>query len=71
MAERNFVIVKTNATGVPSLAACAKCRYKFFTPSDFRGDRVSAEQYLREKFGAHECRDEPPVKRPGTLSRNS
>jgi len=36
-----------------------------------RGDRMSVEQYLREKFAVHECRDEPPAKRPGTLSRNT
>jgi hypothetical protein len=64
MAERSFLIVKTYGNGVPSLASCAKCQYKFFTPPDMCRDRANAEQYLRDKFTAHECREEPPKKRP-------
>ena len=41
------------------MASCAKCQYKFFTPYDFRRDRVGAELYLLDKFDLHECRDEP------------
>ena len=57
MAERNFVIVRKYRDQVPSMASCAKCQYKFFTPSDFRRDRISAELYLLDKFDLHECRD--------------
>jgi hypothetical protein len=67
MAERSFLIVKTYGNGVPFLASCAKCQYKFLTPSNVRMDRVTAEQYLREKFAAHECWEEPPKKRPSAI----
>ena len=57
MAERSFVIVLKYRDQVPSMASCAKCQYKFFTPSDFRPDRIGAELYLLDKFDLHECRD--------------
>jgi len=45
---------------VPSMASCTKCQRKFFTPgSTFRGDRVGAEEYLRDKFVQHQCPKEP------------
>ena len=57
MVERSFLIVRRSVDQVPSMASCTKCRYKFFTPSDFRRDRVAAEQYLQVKFEMHECRE--------------
>ena len=57
MAERSFVIALKYRDQVPSMASCAKCQYKFFTPSDFRRDRIGAELYLLDKFDLHECRE--------------
>jgi hypothetical protein len=57
MAERSFVIVMKYRDQVPSMASCAKCQYKFFTPSDFRGNCRGAELYLLDKFDLHECRE--------------
>jgi hypothetical protein len=59
MAERSFVIVLRYGDQVPSMASCAKCQYKFFTPSAFRRDRVGAELHLLDKFDLHECREGP------------
>jgi hypothetical protein len=55
--ELAFVILKyVNKT--PALASCGKCERKFFTPNSFYNDIVGAEQYLREKFKLHDCRNE-------------
>ena len=56
-AERSFVILK-NVNKTPSLAACSKCRRKFFTPTSYYNDRIWAEQYLQEKFDLHRCENE-------------
>jgi hypothetical protein len=58
MAERTFVILKY-VNRVPSLASCAKCQRKFFTPKIYDCDRVGAEQYLLGKFDLHKCQEEP------------
>ena len=43
---------------VPVMAACAKCKYKFFTPSStFERDPIGAEQYLATKFDLHRCEE--------------
>jgi len=63
MAERSFVIVLRFGEQVPSMASCAKCQYKFFTPFDLRRDRVGAELYLLDKFDLHECREEAKKQR--------
>jgi len=54
MAERGFVILRY-AGKVPMMASCTRCQRKFFTPNIHHGDPMGAEQYLREKFGAHHC----------------
>jgi len=60
MAERSFKILQRFGNQVPSMATCSQCHYKFLTPSTLRRDPVRAEQYLREKFGLHECKEETP-----------
>ena len=40
----------------PSLAGCAKCRLKFFTPEQLLKQPEAAAQYLREKFSLHTCK---------------
>ena len=42
----------------PSLAGCAKCRLKFFTPQQLMRQPEAAAQYLREKFVHHTCKSE-------------
>jgi hypothetical protein len=42
----------------PSMATCSRCRLKFFTPLTLVSDPVEAENYLRDKFIAHECKRE-------------
>ena len=51
-----FIVLKyVNRT--PSLASCARCQHKFFTPASFYNDPDGAEQYLRGKFKTHNCPD--------------
>ena len=57
MAERLFVILKYQ-NKIPTMASCAKCARKFFTPSDRWRDGRDAEEYLRDKFAQHECTKE-------------
>ena len=40
----------------PSLAGCAKCQLKFFTPRRFLKNPEAAFEYLRLKFSLHECK---------------
>jgi hypothetical protein len=42
----------------PSLAGCAKCRLKFFTPQELMKQPATAAQYLQEKFFQHTCKGE-------------
>jgi hypothetical protein len=58
MTERNFKILQRFGSQVPSMASCSQCHYKFLTPSTLQRDPIRAEQYLREKFGFHECQEE-------------
>jgi hypothetical protein len=55
MGDRTFVVLKYYKDNIPSMASCAKCQHKFFTPNTFRRDLALAEQYLREKFAQHTC----------------
>src|SRR5579859_4538360 len=48
-----IVVQRVNRT--PSLASCARCERKFFTPTSYYGDPYGAEQYLRGKFNLHKC----------------
>ena len=57
MADRAFIILKF-VKGTPSLASCAQCQHKFFTPNTYYRDPLGAERYLRGKFETHECADE-------------
>jgi hypothetical protein len=54
MAERGLVILRY-AGKVPMMASCNRCQRKFFTPNTYHGDPVGAEQYLTEKYVAHNC----------------
>jgi hypothetical protein len=40
----------------PSLAGCAKCHLKFFTPQELMKQPEAAAEYLREKFSLHTCK---------------
>jgi hypothetical protein len=40
----------------PAMASCAKCRLKFFTPSELLKKPREATDYLRGKFAAHPCK---------------
>jgi hypothetical protein len=57
MAERSFVVVRSVGK-VPSIASCAKCQHKFFTPAPYARDAVGADEYLRRKFDLHRCPEE-------------
>jgi hypothetical protein len=52
----------------PSLAGCAKCHLKFFTPPELMRQPTTAAQYLQEKFSQHTCKGEISEKTgPGTI----
>jgi len=55
MAEPAVFIVLRYVNKTPSLASCAKCQRKFFTPNTYYNDPGGAEQYLRDKFELHDC----------------
>ena len=59
MADQTSLIVLRYVNKTPSLASCAKCQRKFFTPNTYYNDPVSADQYLRDKFELHDCSEEP------------
>jgi hypothetical protein len=42
----------------PSLAGCAKCQVKFFTPQQLMRQPQAAAEYLRDKFARHTCKGE-------------
>lgn len=63
MPEREFKVIQWFGSKVPSMATCTGCDYKFVTPNTLKRDAEAAEQYLREKFGEHQCRSE------GSLAR--
>jgi hypothetical protein len=42
----------------PSLAGCAKCHVKFFTPHELMAQPQAAAQFLRERFACHTCKGE-------------
>ena len=49
-----FVILK-KLGGVAIMAGCGRCGRKFFTPLTLFQDAIGAEDYLRAKFGDHDC----------------
>jgi hypothetical protein len=52
----------------PTLAGCAKCQLKFFTPQQLMKQPQAAAEYLREKFALQTCKGEIfEETRPGTL----
>ncbi len=55
MADRTDFVVLKSVNKTPSLASCAKCQRKFFTPNGYYNDPHGAEQYLRTKFDLHDC----------------
>jgi hypothetical protein len=54
--DRHFVIVRYEGR-VPTMASCAKCDRKFFTPTTLANDAIGAEEYLGRKFDVHECEE--------------
>jgi len=54
-----FVILK-KLDGVATMGGCTRCGRKFFTPSECSRDAICAEDYLRGKFGDHDCQIESP-----------
>ena len=61
--ERRFVVLKFIG-GIPSMASCERCHLKFFAPLGRLGKPVEAENVMREKFDAHECKPMPFALRP-------
>jgi hypothetical protein len=59
MADRKLLVILKYVNKAPSLASCAKCQRKFFTPNTYFTDPVGAEQYLLDKFDRHHCSEEP------------
>jgi hypothetical protein len=62
-AERKFVILRYQGK-VPTMAGCAKCQRKFFTPFSFSLDPLGAEWYLLSKFDLHRCTGQPDRRAP-------
>ena len=52
--DSQFVILK-RVRGVPVMAGCKLCEYKFFALSTLLTDAVRAKNYLRQKFMEHKC----------------
>src|SRR6266567_7713757 len=50
-AERCLLILRYDGR-IPVMASCAKCERKFFTPTTFSRDAISAEEYIRQRFDA-------------------
>jgi len=70
MAERASFIVLRYVNKTPSLASCAKCQRKFFTPNTYYNDPAGAEQYLRDKFDLHDCSEAPKNIRKAAWERS-
>jgi hypothetical protein len=54
-AEAGFTILLHRGK-IPVLAACTRCRLKFFTPTNMMEDPERAKGYLRNKYEVHHCR---------------
>jgi len=52
--DRDFVVLRM-VDGVPTMAGCVRCGYKFFSPGTFKGDEYGARMYLARKFTGHKC----------------
>ena len=55
--EDEFIVLKYDYR-TPSLAMCRRCKVKFFTLHILTLDPIGAEQYLRGKYQAHDCKIE-------------
>ena len=55
MSHLRLVLLKY-AGKTPSMAGCAKCGLKFFTPQHFLMNPEAAAEYLRLKFSLHLCK---------------
>jgi hypothetical protein len=54
----------------PSLADCAKCHLKFFTPQQLMKQPQAAAEFLREKLARNTCKGEIfEETRPGALQK--
>ena len=53
--RQGFVIL-TRERETPSLAKCGRCQIKFFAPKRIGGHPLSAEEYLWQRYLAHECK---------------
>ena len=58
--DRRFVILRYEGK-VPTMASCAKCARKFFTPTALMRDASGAEMYLGRKFDLHLCEPDPQL----------
>ena len=54
MLERLFTVLRYEGK-VPAMGICEKCQHKFFTPDNYYGDVIGAEEYLHSKFDQHQC----------------
>jgi hypothetical protein len=55
MAELGFTILK-RVGKTPSMAACERCKMKFFVPMLLIDDPTAAEQHLWQKYTDHKCK---------------
>ena len=52
--NQGFVILERDFE-TPKLATCGRCQIKFFAPKQMSRQPISAEEYLWQKYLAHEC----------------
>ncbi|MGA2005042.1 MAG: hypothetical protein ABSG70_16775 [Terriglobales bacterium] len=52
--DPKFVILK-HMGKTPSMATCARCHIKFFTPLDLLKSPQKAVENLLDQFGRHKC----------------
>lgn len=53
----DFIVLKYSER-TPTLAMCRKCKVKFFAIHASIHDPIGAQQYLWDKFNAHNCKVE-------------
>jgi hypothetical protein len=68
MTERTDLVVLKYVNKTPSLASCARCQRKFFTPDSYYTDPFGAEEYLRCKFDLHACLGKQRKDGKGTIA---
>jgi hypothetical protein len=59
--DDSWVVLLQYLGKTPAMASCAKCRLKFFTPSELLKKPREATDYLRGKFAAHPCKWEEAI----------